>query len=579
MNGVIYLEEQVISEFTLALIEDSGYYKPNYYTGGLMRYGKNKGCSFIKGRCVNSTHEINPHFENEFYDSINSHYGIDPSCSSGRQSRTYYAWWIWEQIPSEYQYFENITYGGWPSADFCPVSLSDSSEEENGYYIGHCSSKGSGEYGTQITYSVNGHYTYNKSEELYSITGETYSDHSYCFLSSLAKNNINNINYYSKVIRAVCFESFCSNRSLTIKIHDDYIVCPREGGKIDVEGYKGYFLCPDYNLMCSGTVLCNDMFDCVDKKSKLKEESYYYDYVIKTSQNIEAADNADSDNINNYELSENGTCPIFCKQCKENKKCIKCRNDYALANLKLFSSDNNEEILCLPENELSIGYYKNNSIYYKCIENCENCTNGTSCNKCKQNFDYYNNKCIEKIKNCKEYDTENNCLKCIDNYAFKEDDRNNCLYIENFTEFYSKDKGISYFPCDGEGQEQIKSCQNCYYNQNISKLSCYKCKNDNVLIIDLNRCDLNETIENDHSYYYINQTHAKQCSSSIINCEECTNEKICNKCIKDLYLFNNDTDNCINITKLDNIDEYYLDEKNTTYYSCNNINYTLIFEI
>ena len=30
MNGVIYTEEQVISEFTLALLEDSGYYKANY---------------------------------------------------------------------------------------------------------------------------------------------------------------------------------------------------------------------------------------------------------------------------------------------------------------------------------------------------------------------------------------------------------------------------------------------------------------------------------------------------------------------------------------------------------------------
>ena len=43
INGVIYTEEQVISEFTLALLEDTGYYKANYYTGGLMRYGKNKG--------------------------------------------------------------------------------------------------------------------------------------------------------------------------------------------------------------------------------------------------------------------------------------------------------------------------------------------------------------------------------------------------------------------------------------------------------------------------------------------------------------------------------------------------------
>ena len=33
-----------------------------------MRYGKGKGCDFIKNRCVNSKHEINLKFENEFYD-------------------------------------------------------------------------------------------------------------------------------------------------------------------------------------------------------------------------------------------------------------------------------------------------------------------------------------------------------------------------------------------------------------------------------------------------------------------------------------------------------------------------------
>ena len=69
MNGYVYTEEQVISEFTLALLEDSGFYKANYYTGGLMRYGKHKGCPFIKESCVDKeTHTINPFFENEFYD-------------------------------------------------------------------------------------------------------------------------------------------------------------------------------------------------------------------------------------------------------------------------------------------------------------------------------------------------------------------------------------------------------------------------------------------------------------------------------------------------------------------------------
>ena len=42
-----YHADQVISEFTLALLEDSGWYKANYYTGGLMRFGKNKGCEFF----------------------------------------------------------------------------------------------------------------------------------------------------------------------------------------------------------------------------------------------------------------------------------------------------------------------------------------------------------------------------------------------------------------------------------------------------------------------------------------------------------------------------------------------------
>ena len=112
-----YTEEQVISEFTLALLEDTGYYKANYYTGGLMRYGKNKGCSFVRDQCVDrNTHTINPEFENEFYDSINSDYLTDASCSSGRQSRTYNTWWIYPQLAQNYKYyvyFKNKEYGGY----------------------------------------------------------------------------------------------------------------------------------------------------------------------------------------------------------------------------------------------------------------------------------------------------------------------------------------------------------------------------------------------------------------------------------------------------------------------------------
>ena len=66
MNGEIYTPEQVISEFTLALLEDTGYYKVNYYTGGLMRYGKNKGCKFVNEKCI-VNQRTDKSFENEHF--------------------------------------------------------------------------------------------------------------------------------------------------------------------------------------------------------------------------------------------------------------------------------------------------------------------------------------------------------------------------------------------------------------------------------------------------------------------------------------------------------------------------------
>ena len=48
MTNFDYPEEKVLSEFTLRYLEDLGYYKIDHkYTGGLMRFGKKKGCKFF----------------------------------------------------------------------------------------------------------------------------------------------------------------------------------------------------------------------------------------------------------------------------------------------------------------------------------------------------------------------------------------------------------------------------------------------------------------------------------------------------------------------------------------------------
>jgi hypothetical protein len=276
-------------------------------------------------------------------------------------------------------------------------------------------------------------------------------------------------------VRSVCYETFCSSKSLTIKIDDDYIVCPRAGGKIKVANYEGYLLCPDYNLMCSGTVLCNDIFDCVEKKSLIKDNAYTYDYTIQTSQNIPNSEDQEVDNINNYELSDDGQCPQFCKLCTGNQKCLECKEDYVLV-----GNVNDEKIECVHRDKVNIGgyYTDNGNIYYECIQNCDICTNSFTCDPCNSNAIYLFNKCIIKINNCEEYFENGACEKCSSNYAFVEDNKYNCVNINSLESYYTKDNGEMYYKCDGILYDSIQDCNKCHYNE---KLECDKCKNNYVL--------------------------------------------------------------------------------------------------
>jgi hypothetical protein len=173
MNGVAYNEEVVISEFTLALLEDSGYYKANYYTGGLMQYGKNKGCDFIYSKCV-IDYKVNPKFQNEFFDFYSIKYDddiMDPGCTSGRQSRVYhYLLYYKDGITKSYQYYNDENIGGKYSADYCPIFMRDMiSKNEDTYYTGHCSEIGNNQYGSYVTYKnksiSNGNVTLFTGEE------------------------------------------------------------------------------------------------------------------------------------------------------------------------------------------------------------------------------------------------------------------------------------------------------------------------------------------------------------------------------------------------------------------------------
>ena len=631
MNGVVFTPEQIISEFTLALLEDSGYYKANYYTGGLMQFGKNKGCDFLFKKCIENG-QLDPKYTNEFFYNIYSKKGnFDTSCSSDRQSRTYHIVFQFDSLDEKYQYFDNPKYGGWSSAEYCPVSYENVNEEgKNIYFIGHCSERGSGEYGSRIYYDYNNTNKVYKSEEIKDLIGESHSENSFCVLSSLISKSKENYEHYSNTIRAVCYQMYCSDRSLTIQINNDFIVCPRAGGKINAINYDGYLSCPDYNLICSGSVLCNDMFDCVEKKSLLKD-NIIYDYETKTTQDLEVIkDEVISDDA--YELSTNGKCCQYCSQCNELNLCIKCRNDYGIVE---FTEIGLTKRKCKSIDELNNeGYYKNeeNSIYYKCIDNCKECSNdlecitckegysklennkcflsidkckeydisgkctkcelgyetfeeGTickigidkcievdnngHCTKCEDNYRLSNNICYKKIEKCKEYEVDEKCKKCEEGYAFEENDRLNCKNINEFEEYYTKDDGLSYFKCDGISEGNISNCKKCNYNNN--KLICNECKDNYILKDDENnKCYSKEIFINDKRYYYEDSLHIKTCSKTINNCEECEkidNEIKCTKCENEYYFVDEDYNSCKNLEEINPIkDYYYLD--NNEYYSC-----------
>ena len=344
MGAVIYQEEMVVSEFTLALLEDSGWYKANYYTGGLMRFGKNKGCKFIENNCLDSYY--NTEFPNEFFDESEMN---SPSCSAGRQSRTYAILYSYNQIMDP-RYSSNFFYdyqryyylsGSMYTTDYCFTHGQNSNEGNNRYFTGNCK-YGVGDYGYNIYYynSDTNNYEYgHPNSQLPSELGEIYSDTSFCLMSSLTPSG--KYKLYNSIPHPMCYQIYCSSTHLTIKINNDLVICPRPGGNVKINGYDGFINCPDYNLMCGGTVVCNNIFDCIEKKSLVKESSYNYDYTPETTQKFSQLIRMEISET--YELSDDGFCPKYCAQCDINQNCKKCKNGYNCEKKSESTTDNASE--------------------------------------------------------------------------------------------------------------------------------------------------------------------------------------------------------------------------------------------
>ena len=225
--------EIVISDISLALFEDSGWYQVNYYTGGLFRFGKGQGCKFLESTCVSSGES---NFEWDFCDE-----SYESKCTSNNLNRGFCYMRIYSSLPAYYQYFSDSRTGGWEPVDYCPVTMSYSSSSY--YFSGNC---------------INGEIDDTKIYNLSSF-GFKISDSSICIQSSLINSNDNSLSYYGYE-RAMCHKITCnsSDKTISVDIGETVIECPTDGGYMEVDGYNGTIRCPPYDRVCTSKTYVGD---------------------------------------------------------------------------------------------------------------------------------------------------------------------------------------------------------------------------------------------------------------------------------------------------------------------------------
>lgn len=229
--------EFAISEITLALLEDSGWYKVNYYTGGLFTFGKDQGCDFLNKPCYEGD---GTRFPNDFC------VPFAQRCFAGHKDRGNCSLFRYdEEIPEEYQYFDQRGpyVGGFEPADYCPVVYARINQGGQ-YYSTNCQ---------------NGILEQDSPDR-----DEVISYDSICVESSLDKNRI-----FAET-RGTCYQVSCDFETLTfnITVGSHNITCGKDMTEEQtVEGYYGSLKCPKFARVCNSHIRCTDMFDCVEKKA------------------------------------------------------------------------------------------------------------------------------------------------------------------------------------------------------------------------------------------------------------------------------------------------------------------------
>jgi len=242
LSGVISPTTNVLSPLTLALLEDSGWYRANYASANVSPWGHGVGCDFVSSPCLvgggNNRDGSVPSYAKGYFCNKASSRGCSPAYTHKMACTVIdYSLRGQYQPPVQFQYFSDEAIGGPREADYCPVYGS--------VYSGlkpadlDCRIKANDD-AIDVIYS------------------EKYGDDSMCFETTSGEGR--------------CYEAKCiyDDFNLQLKVDGRWYTCDEDFDQIEVSTLSGAFgttvTCPRLSSVCPDMfcpVNCAGRGECV----------------------------------------------------------------------------------------------------------------------------------------------------------------------------------------------------------------------------------------------------------------------------------------------------------------------------
>ncbi|CAG9318554.1 unnamed protein product [Blepharisma stoltei] len=222
--------ESVFSAITLALFQDSGWYDVNFDYSQQILWGHKAGCEWLEDKCFR---DENPKFSGFCKPSNRT------GCDVYHLSESFCASKLVNNIPTNEQYFNDPDLGGSVSyADFCPYMYP---------------------------------FSNRKCRELSSLSYPKYYGESVGVNSRCVESTLLNKKYkFSPEIKGNCYEVInCTYTYATLRVGDQEVNCPFDGGNITIKGYNGVLICPNSDVLCSEKPCfhaCSGQGKCINGK-------------------------------------------------------------------------------------------------------------------------------------------------------------------------------------------------------------------------------------------------------------------------------------------------------------------------